>query len=59
MRKLSATLTGLVVILTLSTPAWADTVRQRHHHFNGQSDSPDNGRSRGDNTQHDDPSILF
>jgi len=58
-RKLSAALTGLVLALTLSAPAWADTAQQRHHRFNGQSDSPDNGRSRGDHIQHDDPSILF
>jgi hypothetical protein len=59
MRKLSAALTGLALVVTISTPALADTVQHRHHRFNGQSDSPDNGRSRGDNIQHDDPSILF
>jgi hypothetical protein len=58
-RKLSAALTGLALVVTLSTPAWADTVQQRHHRFSGRSESPGEGRSRGDNIQHDDPSILF
>jgi hypothetical protein len=58
-RKLSAAITGLALVVTLSAPAWADTVQQRHHRFSGRSDSPGEGRSRGDNIQHDDPSILF
>jgi hypothetical protein len=57
-RKLSAALTGLALVVTLSTPAWADTVQQRHHRFSDRSDSPGEGRG-GDNIQHDDPSILF
>lgn len=59
MRTLSAALAGLAVVVTLSTPAWADTVEHRHHGFRGQSDSRGEGSSRGDNLQHDDPSILF
>ncbi|MCA1847253.1 MAG: hypothetical protein LC792_29505 [Actinobacteria bacterium] len=59
MRKLSAVLAGLAIVVTLSAPAGADTIQQRHHRFSGRSDSPGEGRSRGDNTQHDDPSILF
>jgi hypothetical protein len=59
MRKLSAALAGLAVVVTLSTPAWAETVQHRHHRFGGQSDSRGEGWSRGDNVQHDDPSILF
>jgi hypothetical protein len=59
MRKLSAALTGLALVVTISTPAWADSVQHRQHRFSGQSDARDNGRSRGDHTQHDDPSILF
>ena len=59
MRKLSPVLTGLVLALTLSAPAWADTVQQRHHRFSARSDPPGEGRGRGDNIQHDDPSILF
>jgi hypothetical protein len=57
-RKLSAALTGLALVVTLSAPAWADTVQQRHHRFSGRSESPNEGR-RGDKQQHDDPSILF
>ena len=59
MRRLSAALTGLALALTLSAPAWAETVQERHHRVNDRSDSPGNDRSRGDNIQHDDPSILF
>ena len=59
MRKLSAALAGLALVMTLSTPAWADTVEHRHHRFSGRSDSSGQGSSRGDNEQHDDPSILF
>jgi hypothetical protein len=59
-RKLSAALrTGLALVVTLSAPAWGDTVQQRHHRFSGRSDSPGDGCSRGDDIQHDDPSILF
>jgi hypothetical protein len=57
MRKLSAALAGLVVLATLSTPAWADTVQHRQHRFSGQCSAE--GSSRGDDVQHDDPSILF
>ena len=59
MRKLSAVLAGLAVVLTVSTPAWADTGQHRHRGFRGQSDSRGGGSSRGDNLQHDDPSVLF
>jgi hypothetical protein len=60
MRKLSTVLAGLVLAVTMSSPAWADTVAHRHHDFNGQSDSPGQGHSRYDQGHHDDDgSILF
>ena len=59
MRRLSATLAGIALAATLSTPAWAATTEQRHHHYHGQSDAPAQGGRGGDVTQHDDPNILF
>jgi hypothetical protein len=49
------------VALTVSTPAWADTVQQRHHHFSGRSDTPREGNSGYDGQHHDDDdgSVLF
>ena len=60
MRKLSAALAGLTLVLTLASPAWAAETETRHHHrYSGQSASPNDAGRRGDKTQHDDPSILF
>jgi len=59
MRPLSATLAGIALAVTLSTPAWAATTEQRHHRYHGQSDAPAQGRRGGDAAQHDDSSILF
>ena len=60
MRKLSAALAGLTLVVTFSTPAWAAEAETRHQHrYSGQSDTPEGASSRGDKTQHDDPSILF
>jgi hypothetical protein len=61
MRKLSAAIAVFTVALTVSTPAWADTVQQRHHHFSGRSDTPREGNSGYDGQHHDDDdgSVLF
>ena len=59
MRRLPATLAGVALAVTLSTPARAATTEQRHHRYHGQSEgSAETGR-QGDATQHDDPSVLF
>ena len=59
MRRLSAVLAGITLALALSAPSWAAGPESRHHRFSGRSESPGEGQSRGDKTQHDDPSILF
>jgi len=59
MRKLSAALAALTLVVTLSGPAWAAGTEPRHHRYSGQADSPDGADRSGDRTQHDDPSILF
>ena len=59
MRRLSATLAGVTLAMTLSTPAWAATTEQRHHRYRGQSDTPAQSARPGDAAQHDDPSVLF
>jgi hypothetical protein len=59
MRRLSTVLAGVTLAVTLSSPARAATIEQRHHPYHGQSDTPAEGGRRGDGPQHDDPSILF